>query len=104
MPTYEYLCDSCGQKQDGFAKIADRFTPRLCPCGGEAQFIISCPMIECDDVVNSPWVRDFAKAHNRQDGKRNRTGGPPIESRTDYKRYLKDNDLRPTRGENLSEV
>lgn len=107
MPIYEWQCEGCGGCQEVFFKIAERpdYLPEPCPtCGGPMRFAISCPMVQCDELVNSPWVRDFARAHNRQDGKRNRAGGPPIESRTDYKNYLKDRDLRPCRGENLSEV
>jgi len=106
MPTYEFQCESCGQVVDAIFRIADRpeYLPHNCECGGALKFIMSAPMIECDDVVNSPWVRDFASHHNRQGGTRNRAGGAPIQSRTDYKKYLQRHDLRPTRGENISEV
>jgi putative FmdB family regulatory protein len=105
-PFYDYECQGCGHVIEVFYKIDDR--PELLPCsescGGQMRQIMSPTMVQCEDIVNVPWIREFAHNHNRQGGKRNRQGGPPIESRSDYKKYLKDNDLRPARGENLSEV
>lgn len=38
MPTYEWLCQSCGLKFDANAKLADRAKPKKCPdCNQEAQ-------------------------------------------------------------------
>jgi len=41
MPTYEWLCPSCGLKFDANAKIADRGKPKKCPaCNQEAQSVV----------------------------------------------------------------
>jgi hypothetical protein len=74
-------------------------------CNGTMRQIITPVLIEADNITDTPWLKEFAAKHNRQKGKRDRFGGAPIESRTDYKRYLRDNNLRdPSRGENLTEI
>lgn len=76
-----------------------------CPkCPGEMRQDMSAAMIQCDDAVNTPWLREFCSSHNRQGGKRDRFGDKPLESRTDYKKYLQSHDFRPADGENLSEI
>jgi putative FmdB family regulatory protein len=100
MPTYEYKC-ACGHKQDAFYKISERPDSVLChKCGEQAQFIISCPLILCDDAVNVPWIRDFGQSRieHRKCGKK------AIETRGEYKQYLEKHNLVPGDGENLSEV
>lgn len=100
MPTYEYECQQCGVVIDHFAPMSDRPADIECKlCQGTASFIISKPMIQVDTIQDVPWLSDFAKKR-----KEARFGHKPIETRKEYKQYLKDKDLRPADGENLSEV
>lgn len=107
MPTYLYECRECGYQEDHICRISDRPEVLPCPvrfCVGLMRQVITPVLIQADSITDTPWLKEFAKNHNRQGGKRDRFGDKPIESRTDYKRYLERHDLRPTRGENLSEV
>lgn len=41
MPTYDYLCNSCGNRFDSFQKISDH-PHETCPaCGGPVQRLVS---------------------------------------------------------------
>jgi len=101
MPRYDYECFLCEHRQEIVCRIADR-PERLpcpsCPAGMMRQVIGSAPAIQCDDIVGIPWLREFSHAHTRFAGskkERSRDGGAPIKTRTEYKQYLKRNDLRP---------
>lgn len=101
MPTFDYECFSCEHRIEHICKIAER--PERIPCSackeGQMRQIILAPAIQCDDAVNIPWLQDFARTR-----KEARFGGRPIQTRKEYKKYLKDKDLRPADGENLTEV
>jgi putative FmdB family regulatory protein len=101
MPIYEFRCDTCGYVQEKCFPIAEKPDSIPCHphCQGQAQFIISAPAVQIDTVQDVPWLSDFASKR-----KEARFGHKPIETRTEYKQYLKDNDLRPCSGENLGEV
>ena len=102
MPLYDYQCVLCGLTMEYTFKIVERPESIPCPldCEGEMHQIITPPAIQCDDVVNIPWLQDFAAKR-----KEARFGGRPIQTRTEYRKYLKDNDLRPCGdGINRSEV
>ena len=80
--------------------MAERLYPAVCPeCHGPGVFVMSSPMVFIDTAQDVPWLADFAR--KRKDA---RHGGRPIETRTEYRQHLKDNDLRPADSENLSEV
>lgn len=102
MPLYDYSCRTCGYTEEVACKMAERPKQYPCPvleCEGEMKQDITIGVIQCDDAVNVPWIREFAHAHNRFHGAkgkfRARDGGPPIQSRTDYQRYLERTNLRP---------
>lgn len=100
MPIYEFACDVCGNTTEAHFHLADKPEAISCPhCPGTAQSIISKTAIFIDTVRDVPWLSDFASKR-----KEARFGAKPIETRTEYKQYLKDNDLRPTDSENLTEV
>lgn len=100
MPTYEYFCADCGLKFTDIRLMSERLHPAMCPeCAGPGSFIISAPMVQVDTAQDVPWLADFAAKR-----KESRFGHRPIQTRTEYKQYLKDNDLRPASAENLSEV
>ncbi len=97
---YDYQCQECGVIREVICRMDERPAVEPCLlCPGEMTQIITAPVIRCDDAVNVPWIRDFAHHHNRKGGKRDRFGGKPIESRQDYKDYLKTHDLRETESE-----
>ena len=110
MPTYVYECDECGHRTEYFCKIADRPESITCPimyedylgagmCLGEMRQIIVAPAIRVDTAQDVPWLQEFAKTR-----KEARFGGKPIETRTEYREYMKSHNLRHADGENLSEV
>ena len=100
MPTYEYGCFSCDHQEEYTCRIAERPGTLACPkCSGRMRQIIVPVAIQGDDIVGIPWLQDFAKST-----KEARHGEKPIQTRTEYKQFLKDKNLRPCRGENLSEV
>lgn len=100
MPIYEFECQNCGELVEKLFLTA-RPQEIDCPhCHGTARRIISIPNVFLDTVENVPWLRDFAMTRKEVwHGKK-----PPIATRTEYKQYLKDNNLRPADGINLSEV
>ena len=111
MPQYIYECWECGHQTEIVCRIADRPETMPCTyaydtyqCPGEMRQIITAPAIQGDEPP--PWMREFADT--RPEARTNKRTGkqvnPVIESRTDYKRYMKDKGLRPTDGPNLSEV
>lgn len=108
MPLYDYECSTCGYRIEHACSIADR--PETMPCDldceGYMRQVLTAPAIQCDDAVNVPWLREFAET--RPEARLNQRIGAPkmkiIESRADYRKYLKEKDLRPADGPNLSEV
>lgn len=100
MPVYAYECFECHHQTEHACRIADRPERIDCPnCLGQMRQVIVPTAIQCDDAVNIPWLQEFAKGR-----KEARFGGRPIQTRAEYRQYLKDHDLRPADGENLSEV
>jgi putative FmdB family regulatory protein len=105
MPTYDYECSECGYQTEVVCRIADRPPSMLHKlesgkfCPGVMRQIIVAPSIQVDTANDIPWLSEFARTR-----KEARFGGKPIETRTEYKKYLKENNLRPCDGENLSEV
>ena len=98
MPTYDYECYVCGHRKEITCLINDRPEKTACSAcsiGMMRQVFVSPPAIQADNITDTPWLKEFAHAHNRFGGKRARDGGKPIESRTDYKNYLERNKLRP---------
>lgn len=97
MPIYQFSCRTCGYTEDITCRIADKPETYACPweCGGDMKQDLTPVGIEADNITDTPWLKEFAHAHNRFGGKRARDGGKAIESRTDYKNYLERNDLRP---------
>ncbi len=100
MVIYDYECFDCTHRIEHICHMDDRPEFIACPeCSGNMRQIILAPAIQCDDAVNIPWLQDFARTR-----KEARFGGRPIQTRKEYKQYLKDKDLRPADGENISEI
>jgi putative FmdB family regulatory protein len=67
MPIYEYHCQQCNERFDGFKKLVDSDQPQAHTCGTVSQKVISKPMIAIDyPAYESPatgrWV-EGKKAH-----------------------------------------
>ncbi|MFA4904705.1 MAG: zinc ribbon domain-containing protein [Desulfobaccales bacterium] len=100
MPTYTYQCRDCDHTIEHICKIAERPEVITCACSGQMRQIIVAPAIQVDTIQDTPWLRDFARTR-----KEARFGGKPIETRTEYRQYLKDHNLRdPHKGENITEI
>ena len=85
MPLYRYECPNCTIEYDQFLKLADYKTPVLCPtCGRIGKKVITA-QIQRDEPT---WLNDEVRGC-LQDTETEK----PIETRTEYKRYLKDNGI-----------
>jgi len=88
MPIYEFDCE-CGNSQDELFKMADCPKDIVCSkCGGKAVKVISRFKIQCDGINDVSWLPSALE--NLPDSDR------PIESRGDYKRFLKEKGLTAT--------
>jgi putative FmdB family regulatory protein len=85
MPLYHYKCQNCKTGYDQFLKLADYKTPVPCPrCGRIGEKVITA-QIQRDEPT---WLNDEVRGC-LQDTE----SEAPIETRTEYKRYLKDNGI-----------
>lgn len=76
---YEFECKDCGKVTEDIFRVAE--CPRVisCGCGGAATKIISLAAVHGDEVT---WLDNNLQMSLRG------PEDPPIESRTDYKRFL----------------
>jgi putative FmdB family regulatory protein len=85
MPIYEFKCEECGQVSEIICRLSDKPRTLKCVCGGVADsFIGSNGAGLTDNKV--PWLDSAIKVLQRD-------GEPPITTRTEYKAYLKKNEL-----------
>ena len=85
MPLYHYKCQNCTAAYDQFLKLADYKTPVPGPtCGRTGKKVITA-QIQRDEPT---WLNDEVRGC-LQDTE----SEAPIETRTEYKRYLKDNGI-----------
>jgi len=85
MPIYEYQC-RCGKVVEKVVKV-NRVLKRVrCKCGWMAKRVLSLGAIQCDSVNDVKWLPDACKVLQKG-------GEPPLQSRAEYNRYLKDNHL-----------
>lgn len=85
MPIYEYSC-RCGKKHDKFHKITRVPKTSRCKCGWLAKRVIaSSGAIQCDSINDVKWLKSSLATlpNNAQH----------IESRSEHKKYLKENNL-----------
>ena len=86
MPLYEYKCQKCNATFDLYFPLQEWDVQPDCPtCGGQGKKVISCH-IQRDEPT---WLNDEVRGCIQD------TDGPHklIETRTDYKRHLKDNGI-----------
>jgi putative FmdB family regulatory protein len=97
MPIYEYLCPRCKKITTKIHKpnrIPNRVLCETLKCGRRAKRIIaSSGAIKCDDAVNIPWLDHRNK--NSAQKTLLRHGEPPLTTRGEYERYLKQNNYAP---------
>ena len=87
MPTYEYLCKGCDTTYEKIFRMDDFPDEIKCNiCNGRAHKIISLSAIKTDNDV--PWLASASKVLVKEHER-------PLETRTEYNRYLKDNGLQP---------
>ena len=85
MPIYHYQCPNCKTEYDQFLKLAEYKTPVPCPtCGYTGKKVITA-QIQRDEPT---WLNDEVRGC-LQDTE----SEAPIENRSQYKRYLKDNGI-----------
>lgn len=89
MPLYTYHCDDCGETYDRVFKIEGFPKSVKCPqCGNYAKKVIvhGHGGLQCDSAIDIPWfesaVDNLQPDHERR-----------IETRGEYKKYLKDNGM-----------
>lgn len=86
MPLYEYHC-RCGKKMEVFHKIRRVPKKHRCSCGWMAKRAIpSSGAIQCDSVNDVKWLPSACMTLQKN-------GEPPLQSRTEYKRYMRDNHI-----------
>lgn len=86
MPLYEYQCEECTNHFDMFFPLKEWDVIPECPdCGGNGKKVLTC-QIQRDEPV---WLDESVRGalQDMEAGER------PIENRTQYKRYLKDNGI-----------
>jgi putative FmdB family regulatory protein len=90
MPTYQYECPRCKkitEKVHRIDSIPKKVRCETKGCGRMARRIIpQSGAIQCDSVNDVKWLPSACKVMQR-DGER------PVTSRTEYNKYLKDNNL-----------
>jgi len=85
MPLYEYECKVCGQIFEKAYKLDDADKTPACPyCGPSVVKILSAKILRDEPT----WLNDEVRGV-LQDTEAEK----PIENRTDYNRYLKDNGI-----------
>ena len=87
MPLYTYACESCNREMDKVFPMKD------CPhevecvyCRAMAKKILSASAIQTDNKVK--WLQSACEVLQKH-------GEKPLETRTEYNQYLKDNKLIP---------
>ena len=81
MPVYEYKCLVCLEIEERFLMLKDFDTPQFCDCGVLMRRIISsAPAVHGQEAA---WIRSMNLPLRKK-------GDPPIETRQDYHRVMKE--------------
>lgn len=89
MPLYQYECSFCKSVVERFHK-ASRIPKRTrCKCGRAAKRVIAVGGIQCDSINDVKWLESARASLQTDHEMRTR----PIESRGQYKRWLKEHGL-----------
>jgi len=90
MPLYDYECHKCTHRFDKLLSLSEYKTTQSCPeCGGHGIKLMTLGGIQDDSPV---WL-DQSVRNQLQD-----TDSPhiPINTRTEYNHYLKENGIVPS--------
>ena len=87
MPIYEFSCEKCDKVSEMMFGINDFPETITCQCGEKAKKILSThgSVLTDGDVTWMPSASDALVKHHE----------PPVTTRTEYRRYLKENKLVP---------
>lgn len=86
MPIFEYSCPKCHKTTERIYKITHIPKTIKCECGHTAKKILSRGNIQTDSDIK--WLPSASEALVKHHEK-------PLETRTEYKDYLKKNGLEP---------
>ena len=90
MPTYQYECARCKtitEKIHRMDSIPKKVRCSKAGCGRMARRIIPrSGSIQCDSVNDVSWLPSACQTLQKH-------GEPPLQSRTEYRKYLKDNNI-----------
>ncbi len=87
MPLYEYECCFCKAITEKISKISDNIKMIACPvCAYTAKKILSKSSIQCDGINDVSWLK--SACDNLQ-----RPHEPRIQTRGEYKQYMKSHDI-----------
>jgi putative FmdB family regulatory protein len=85
MPLYEFKCKNCRKVSEQFFAVAERPDKIKCSCGKTAKRVLSSRgAILTDGDVK--WLASACQTLQKE-------GERPLQTRSEYKRYLKDNGL-----------
>lgn len=86
MPVYIFECERCRNAQfERTFHISECPKETHCPlCGHPAKKIIAPVAIQCDSAIDVPWLESACQTLLPDDHR-------PLETRGEYKRYLKEN-------------
>ena len=85
MPLYAYECPNCTTEFEQFLKLSEYKTPVSCPTCGKIGKKVITAQIQRDEPT---WLNDEVRSCLQDTDTE-----APITTRTDYKRYLKDNGI-----------
>lgn len=86
MPTYEFECRTCGCVYEAVYRVKDCPERILCECGMPAVKVVSLAAVHGEEAA---WINDGLRAHLQSEDE------PPIETRSQLKRYEKEHNLVP---------
>jgi putative FmdB family regulatory protein len=88
MPLYDFHCDHCDVRFEKALPLKDWDAVQLCPhCGEETLKLITLGGIQDEHPV---WLDNSIRSQIQDPSER------PIQTRTEYNRYLKENGIVPT--------
>ncbi len=85
MLIYVYKC-RCGKTMEVFHKVNRVPKRHRCSCGWMGKRVLAAAAVQCDSVNDVKWLPSACQTLQKH-------GEPPLQSRTEYNRYLKENNL-----------
>lgn len=82
MPLYEFWCDNCKTSTERVQKLAEATQRIKCKCGKMAKKVVGSSILRDEPT----WLPDSRRQLQYSDEK-------PFETRSEYKRYLKQHNI-----------